>query len=472
MMKLDAQITNLGMIKEASFKLRPITVVAGINGTGKSFVTKTLYSIFNVINRNLYFDDLIQEIDSVKNIISNLPFNLSYASQADYKTFDKFQEHLLRLNLRLIEAYKDMDLGSFFNYTKSVAPKFQEMTNEWEAYLVDLAKKPKKQSSIASLLGLVKEKFSRLLSSLEDGREIYANLIKNALTDEIKENFQVRDLSQLVRHGEKSAIFEVPNLAKIEIKGSEINFNIHDKFVATATSLSSVVFFESPAYWKVREALLSMKSEIANLRFLRNKNQKISSRLTGVPKYFYDLDQTLQLKIKDNYSDEFRTIIANLESELGGEFTFRNGNILFKDHKNNIEIDKNLISFGMTNLGMIHALLKSNVISKGSFLFIDEPEANLHPAWQVLLADTLVRLAENEINVVITTHSSDLLKALETCIQPKKDYAEDFIAIHYTDCDGKLFEFESQNTLEKIGEVITQLNTPYLAQFIKGSLKK
>jgi hypothetical protein len=37
-------------------------------------------------------------------------------------------------------------------------------------------------------------------------------------------------------------------------------------------------------------------------------------------------------------------------------------------------IDKNLISFGMTNLGMIQALLKNNVISEGSFIFFDEPE--------------------------------------------------------------------------------------------------
>jgi predicted ATP-dependent endonuclease of OLD family len=37
----------------------------------------------------------------------------------------------------------------------------------------------------------------------------------------------------------------------------------------------------------------------------------------------------------------------------------------------------------MTNLGMIQALLKNNVINEGSFVFFDEPETNLHPAWQV-----------------------------------------------------------------------------------------
>jgi predicted ATPase len=64
----------------------------------------------------------------------------------------------------------------------------------------------------------------------------------------------------------------------------------------------------------------------------------------------------------------------------------------------------------MTNLGMIQALLKNNVISKGSFVFFDEPETNLHPAWQVVLTKVLIKLAESGVNVVMATHSLDIKK--------------------------------------------------------------
>jgi predicted ATPase len=67
----------------------------------------------------------------------------------------------------------------------------------------------------------------------------------------------------------------------------------------------------------------------------------------------------------------------------------------------------------MTNLGMIQALLKNNVISKGSFVFFDEPETNLHPAWQVVLTKVLIKLADSGVNVVMATHSLDMIKALE-----------------------------------------------------------
>jgi predicted ATPase len=85
-----------------------------------------------------------------------------------------------------------------------------------------------------------------------------------------------------------------------------------------------------------------------------------------------------------------------LKTEIGGEFIFENGRLSFVDDSGR-SVDKNLISFGMTNLGMIQALLKNNVISEGSFIFFDEPETNLHPAWQVVLTKVLIKLAESGV---------------------------------------------------------------------------
>lgn len=37
-MKIDVKVKNLGKIKEAEFHIRPMTVIIGPNGTGKSFL--------------------------------------------------------------------------------------------------------------------------------------------------------------------------------------------------------------------------------------------------------------------------------------------------------------------------------------------------------------------------------------------------------------------------------------------------
>jgi predicted ATPase len=67
---LDIKVKNLGRFKGGTVKVRPLTVLTGENGTGKSFFTKTLYSVFSIVNKNLLYinaTDNIQEIDITMN---------------------------------------------------------------------------------------------------------------------------------------------------------------------------------------------------------------------------------------------------------------------------------------------------------------------------------------------------------------------------------------------------------------------
>ncbi|MCK4492836.1 MAG: ATP-binding protein, partial [Methylococcales bacterium] len=210
------------------------------------------------------------------------------------------------------------------------------------------------------------------------------------------------------------------------------------------------------AYWKVRDALKLAKDK----RFLSFARGIHKDTLTGVPKYFYDLDSTLNTKTKS--SSSFENIVNSLEREIGGEFIFKEGNLSFKDNQTGKQISKNLISFGMTNLGMIQALLKHNVITAGSFVFIDEPETNLHPEWQVILMNVLLELASKEVNIVITTHSTDILKALEVNIKKQKiSSMENFLSVHFLGSEGELLEFESDNPHEQLIEARNLLNSAY-----------
>ncbi|SJM94785.1 conserved hypothetical protein [Crenothrix polyspora] len=111
---------------------------------------------------------------------------------------------------------------------------------------------------------------------------------------------------------------------------------------------------------------------------------------------------------------------------------------------------------------MIQALLKHNVITQGSFIFIDEPETNLHPDWQVKLMEVLLILADEGVNVVITTHSVDIIKTLEVKLKKQKSKpVESFLSVHYVDYDGQLYEFESDNSHKQLIEARSLLNSAY-----------
>lgn len=48
-MEFQVEIKNFGKLNHAKIKCRDITVFAGTNSTGKSYVSRTLYSIFSAL---------------------------------------------------------------------------------------------------------------------------------------------------------------------------------------------------------------------------------------------------------------------------------------------------------------------------------------------------------------------------------------------------------------------------------------
>jgi predicted ATPase len=179
------------------------------------------------------------------------------------------------------------------------------------------------------------------------------------------------------------------------------------------------------------------------------------------------LDKTLNIKSTNQPLEIVSELAVELKEEIGGEFIFESGRLSFVDNSGK-NIDRNLISFGMTNLGMVQALLKNNVISKGSFVFFDEPETNLHPSWQVLLTKVLIKLAENGVNVVMATHSLDMIKALEVHTKSKN---EAFIAVNHFTKEGGLFEFNSSDITENLIESREKLSSSYNELYIRDAKK-
>ena len=57
-----------------------------------------------------------------------------------------------------------------------------------------------------------------------------------------------------------------------------------------------------------------------------------------------------------------------------------------------------------------------HIAQRGDILMIDEPELNLHPKNQILVARLLVLLVNAGVKVFITTHSDYIIRELSNCI--------------------------------------------------------
>ncbi len=80
---------------------------------------------------------------------------------------------------------------------------------------------------------------------------------------------------------------------------------------------------------------------------------------------------------------------------------------------NQAQIEFNLVAEGIRKIALLWQLIKNGTLEKGAMLFWDEPEANINPKYIPVLADMLLELQRNEVQIFISTHDYVLAKYLE-----------------------------------------------------------
>jgi predicted ATPase len=88
-------------------------------------------------------------------------------------------------------------------------------------------------------------------------------------------------------------------------------------------------------------------------------------------------------------------------------------------------------------------------------ILLDEPEVHLHPNWQLKYAEIITLLVKNNINILVTTHSSYMLEALERYAEKYK--IEDKTNF-YLAKDGVI---KSESNNQTLSEIIVKLSEPF-----------
>lgn len=83
------------------------------------------------------------------------------------------------------------------------------------------------------------------------------------------------------------------------------------------------------------------------------------------------------------------------------------------------------VGFGVSQtLPVVVALL---VAGPGQLVYLEQPEIHLHPRAQVAFANLLKRAVDRGVRVVVETHSSLLIRALQTLVARQELYTDDLI---------------------------------------------
>ncbi len=372
--------THLGIIKKAELELNDLTIIAGGNNTGKTYITYSLYGFLKKWDRFLKFQD-------TKHIVETLMAEgtVKVKQETILETFDKTVKDISR------------------RYSAKIPDIFSEKEGELNKAQLDVM--VEKSAPIRSLLPLV--------FKVGETLEVTGRVEKDAVL-----------ISLISGDGES-----LPVTIAMDIVNKILSRVFYEQcfprpFIATAERLGISLFYKELDVTK--SALVEQLQQLE-----RKKNfdlfdfvDKLSSRYALPIKDNINFIRASGDIQKKNSTKIFKAHADRIKHMMGGSFKQVDKEIRFasKARKSGkFDIPLYLASSSARGLSDIYFFLKY-VAQEGMILMIDEPESHLSPANQVELARLLASCVNAGLKVFITTHSDYLIKEFNNLIMLGRDF--------------------------------------------------
>ena len=405
--KLDLKIhiKNFGPVSEGSIHLKPLTIFIGPNNSGKSYVATLIHSIISAQNKSNIFrmasgkvpKDALQKYDScMRDLYEFVEQNkgkqsfkvpLNIIRKVHYTVRDLFNDTLeyelnrnfgANINNLIRNQQKsshisisnssqlDITLGSKLKTKSSNKTKTQyEFRTEHKTHKYDL----------------VKEKNHVVMNMAPYGSSLFRYGIDIMLMNEITSNV-------LTSHIPENSYY-FPAARSGILQGHK---------ALSASIVQSATFAGIQSFSEIPQLSGTVSDFISNIITI-NKDKGL----------FSTIDERFDSRL-------FSNIAEQLEKELfQGHITLSDSskNITpeIKYTTKNYAIPLHRTSSTISEIAPFTLYLK-HIVGRNSLLIIEEPEAHLHPANQIIFAKYIVKMIQAGLNIIITTHSVILLEQL------------------------------------------------------------
>ena len=270
-MAFKVKIKNIGKLEDAEVRIGQFTVFAGPNNTGKSFVSKLLYSIFNAMNANpgeTHLNNLVGPVYRNLMIVTR-PDRETRSDKATISWLSGMKNEAEKLKVLIKDASIDQ-LDEIISALISQTEKVQEIAadipksllkrikgEEMDRQRIDLNTGLRIPSFRRTDLDIVTNLLSELKKKLHQTNA--ENSIFAGISYQIKQNlirnFQVPNVSDLIREEGTPSEINVENFGAFGFPDEENGFEIDISWEQQLQQYSRVIYLESPVYWKLKAAL-------------------------------------------------------------------------------------------------------------------------------------------------------------------------------------------------------------------------
>jgi len=241
-MKFDISIRNFGKIDNAIIKLRPFTVLAGPNSSGKSFITKGLYSFFSTINADHVSIETLNRTNDLKGLATYLRSTIQNPSRMADDALKSFISKINTIEEKIDDAFVKNTFSNQLSRSFLLKEAIDELEKSFDHLIA--ATSAAKYNKIMEYKDTIRQKINQLKKIAENPSECLIAGIRNGFINALKENFQVSNLSDLKNYhsnDEDIASFNFDTLGKIEIKKDALNFSLKSKSIDEFQKLNNVV---------------------------------------------------------------------------------------------------------------------------------------------------------------------------------------------------------------------------------------
>ena len=365
---IDIDIHNgFRAIKEAHVHIDGISVISGINGSGKSTISKLLYTTFkNALQyENIVVDIINEKLMPYSDALTQMQMQMSSSTTAS-------RRHLYRWRLRNKEKK-----SSYLTRVREFCDRFIKEVEESHDADTMMSERMWRilygavNEQITDLPVLL-DKLQQLISkALDEGFLLLAERPRDILNIRMSRQFgQVVD--DFVRISEYGDAFIGANEGKVPLP-----HYIQQVVYIDTPMILGLDLFDAPEYWT---DLYDLLRNPANVDF---------------DNHIFKLLQT-----------EIMHGEAQYDEEAADEFIFK------REDGQTFELFK--CATGIKSFSILQLLLKNGTLGNNTLLIIDEPEAHLHPQWIIEYARMVLLLHKRlGVKFLIASHSTDFVGAIK-----------------------------------------------------------
>lgn len=407
---MTIELHNFGPIKHFEFDLdKDLHAIFGKNNIGKSYALSAVYLLLKTligyrVEKFRYYYDVEDTIYYYGRIYPK-SFQDAISKLVSIEGNDS-----ININEECETALKEI-LGREFlsnvNQSFQNSFSFDEIQNKY-------TKKPLKISINTPLMVIVLTMNDKKEKLLQIEKVI---IRKQVIIKKINTNRQYKAINDTITfyYNSKTETINQIEICITHFLSQGFLFNIESVYFLPASR--SGLYNALSTFGAIMAELSQSRTFVKSKIELPNISEPVSD-------YFLNLSSVKNTRNSSAFSDIARDIEEQI---LQGRLSFssKTKKFLYQPNNMGIELDLSVTSSMISEIAPIVAHLKFILSNRDlkrskSLLFIEEPEAHLHPEIQIKLIEFFVRLIDQNVKVVMTSHSNYIFNKLSNLIIGKK----------------------------------------------------